>query len=194
MPNGNQTMEREKGGLIVGFIALMDRISFLAGIFSGLCLTILVVLISTEIVVAMLSKVFPWVPSSIPVAWEYTGYLLGIVFLMGSALALRTGGHIRLGMLLDHLDGNKRRIFEAVASVVGFIFTSFMFWSLLHFALRSFTRGTLSPQSFTPLWIPQGMLALGALLLCLQMFARLLACIVNVPVDNLEMRPKTLED
>jgi TRAP-type C4-dicarboxylate transport system permease small subunit len=185
---------RERGGPAVLFIALMDTICFLGAILSALCLAALVALIAGEIGVAFLSKIVPSVPAGIPVAWEYTGYLLGTVFMMGSGLALRTGGHIRLGIVLDSLKGGKRRAMETLSSVIGLIFTGFMFGSLLQFTLRTLDRGTLSPQSFTPLWIPQGLLTLGALLLFLQMFARLLACVIDVPVDNVKMRPKTLED
>lgn len=183
-----------RGGPIVAFIAAMDKVCFLGALISALCLAALVVLILGEISVAFLSKLTPVVPASIPFAWEYTGYLLGTVFLMGSGLALRTGGHIRLGIILDNLKESHRRFCETVASLIGLVFTGFMFWSLLQFTLRAFERGTLSPQSFTPLWIPQGMLTLGALILFLQMFARLLACAIDVPLDNVKMRPKTLED
>ena len=194
MNDESANTEMERGGPIVAFINLMDKVCFLGAIISALCLAALVVLIIGEIGVAFLSKLIPSMPASIPIAWEYTGYLLGTVFMMGSGLALRTGGHIRLGIILDSLQNDRKRIVETVASVIGLIFTGFMFWSLLQFAMRTFERGTLSPQSFTPLWIPQGLLALGAFLLFMQMFARLLACIVDLPLDNLKMRPKTLED
>ena len=62
-----------------------------------------------EITVRALSNFIPWVPADIPVAWEYSSYLMAACFTFGAAMTLRAGGHIRVTLVLGRLQPPARR-------------------------------------------------------------------------------------
>jgi TRAP-type mannitol/chloroaromatic compound transport system permease small subunit len=149
-------------------------------------------LILAEIAVAFLSRFVPGVPSGIEFAWEYSAYLMGVSFLLGSALALRAGSHVRVELLLRAGHGRHARLFEILSSALGAAFCCFLAWTMVSFALQSFTSGQVSGDTFTPLWIPQAALALGAIVLAVQMVARLLASLFGLPVDDPSLGAATI--
>ena len=55
----------------------------------------------------MLGRVFKGLPRDIPIAWEYSAYLMGAAFMLGSGLTLRAGMHVRVELLLK---GGKARL------------------------------------------------------------------------------------
>ena len=54
----------------------IDQLSRLDGWLGAGCLVTLTGLMLAEVAVRALSNVFPWVPADIPVAWEYSSYLM----------------------------------------------------------------------------------------------------------------------
>src|SRR5258708_22227110 len=78
----------------------IDRLSRLDGWLGVLCLVTLTSLMIAEVVVRALSNVIPWVPADIPVAWEYSSYLMAACFTFGAAMTLRAGGHIPVTLVL----------------------------------------------------------------------------------------------
>ncbi len=181
-------------GAVAAFARRIDRLAIVGGYLAAICLAALVVLISAQIVVAAASRVFPALPGGISIAWEYSAYLMGAAFLLGSGVTLRAGGHIRLGTVVDRLGPAGQLGAEIIASAIGSLFAGFLFWSLLQLAVQSWLHGYLSAESFTPLWIPQGALAAGALLLALQMIARLLNVLAGLPAVDPTLRATNVED
>lgn len=179
---------------IAALVHAIDRLAVVAGYLAALCLGALVVMITAQIVLASASRIFPDLPGGIRVAWEYSAYLMGTAFMLGSAMTLRAGAHIRLGTLIDNVSPRVAWVLELFASAIGSAFTAFLFWSLLRFTMTSASRGQLSAESFTPLWIPEAALTAGAFLLCLQMLARLLAAAFGMPVTDPALRATTVED
>lgn len=161
-----------------------DGLARLSSYLAGLCLGVLVLLVVAEIVVALLSRFIPGVPGDIAVAWEYSAYLMGASFLLGAALTLRAGSHVRVEMLIKAGHGRFARPIEILASGLGAAFCCFLAWTLLLFTLQSFTYGQVSGDSSTPLWIPQAILTFGATALAVQMVARLLAAIFGLKLDD----------
>jgi TRAP-type mannitol/chloroaromatic compound transport system permease small subunit len=165
-------------------LAAADALAVLGGWLAAGCLAALVLLISAEILVAAASRVFPSLPGDIPIAWEYSAYLMGAAFLLGAAVTLRAGGHIRVSILVSRLGPGPLRALEIVTALLGSAVTIFFAWSLLLFAWRSFTSGQVSGGSFTPLWIPQAALAAGAVLLAIQMVARLARSLLGLATED----------
>ena len=87
----------------------IDKLSRLDGWLGAACLVTLTALMIGEVVVRALSNVFPWVPADIPVAWEYSSYLMAACFTFGAAMTLRAGGHIRVTLVLGRLGQGGRR-------------------------------------------------------------------------------------
>ncbi len=165
-------------------LASFDWLAFLGGALAALSLAALTMLITSEISLRLLSNYFEGLPAGTPIAWEYSAYLMGIAFMAGSALTLRARGHIRVSVLLSQLSDGGRRILEIIASFIGFCLCGFLAYSLALFTWGSFTRGQTSISSDTPIWIPEAAITFGALVLALQLLARLLRAYYGLPVED----------
>lgn len=169
----------------------IERLGRLDGWLGALCLSLMTLLILAEVTVRALSRVLPFIPGHIPVAWEYGSYLMAASFTFGAAMTLRAGGHIRVNLLLAKIGPALTRVLEVVAAAIGFAFTGFLAFAMFRFALASLERGTTAISSNTPLWIPQLLLCFGIALLALQFLARLLQALLGLPLEDHRMRPAT---
>lgn len=174
--------------------SVADRIAVAATWAATGCLVVLLAIVLCEIALGVLSRMSSAVPSSIGFAWEYSAYLMGAGFMLGSGLALRAGMHVRVELLMEVGGGRFARLFELASAVIGAAFTLVLAWSMIRFALQSYGYDQRSSESFTPLWIPQAALALGAVILALQMVVRLLACIVGAPLEDKRLGVATLPE
>src|SRR5215467_7048284 len=104
----------------------IERLGRLDGWIGAACLITLTLLMLAEIAVRALSNFFSAVPADIPIAWEYSSYLMAACFTFGAAMTLRAGGHIRVTLILGRLNRVARRWFEASASLIAFLFTGYL--------------------------------------------------------------------
>ncbi len=170
---------------------VLDGIDFLGrldGWLGALCLLTLACLMMGEVALRSLSDIFPMVPSNIPGAWEYGSYLMAAAFTFGAAMTLRAGGHIRVTLVLRHLNGRARRWLETVLAALGTVFSGFLAYALINFTWRSFDSGQTSISSGSPLWVPQALITFGVCLLVLQFFARFLQAAFGLPLEDVNMR------
>ena len=170
--------------MVAWFQRIVDALALAAAYVAAACLVAMVLLVLAEISVGLLSRVFKSVPSGIRFAWEYSAYLMGASFLFGGALTLRSGMQIRVELLLRASNGRFERPLEIFSSLIGALFLAILAWSLTNFAWQSWVSTQVSGDTLTPLWIPQGALALATLIFALQAFARLLSCLARLPLDN----------
>jgi TRAP-type C4-dicarboxylate transport system permease small subunit len=164
------------------------------GFLAACCLGALTLLILAEIATASLSRVFPAFPADIPIAWEYSAYLMGAAFMLGSGLTLRAGAHIRVSALLGAMRPAGLRVLETVSSVIGTVMAGYLAWILSAFAARSVATYQVSVSSHSPLWPVQVVLAVGAIVLLFAMLARLVACIYGLPPDNADLKVATASE
>ncbi len=193
MEQGSPAAASEGGGF-AAFRRVADAVAVAAAYAGAICLAALVALVTAEILMALLSKVFPSLPPGISIAWEYSSYLMGIAFMLGSGLTLRAGMHVRVEMLLRAGEGRYARLFEIISALIGAGFTGLLTWSLARFTWQSFTSGQVSGDSLTPLWIPQSALALGTAVLFLQMLLRLVSAALNEPLEDKSLGAATLPE
>jgi TRAP-type C4-dicarboxylate transport system permease small subunit len=166
----------------------IEKLARLDGWIGAGCLVALTALMLAEITVRALSNVFPWVPADIPVAWEYSSYLMAACFTFGAAMTLRAGGHIRVTLLLARVPPPARRLLEVAASAAATAFTAFLALAMVRFTLSAYERGQTSISSDTLLWIPQSGVAFGMVLLALQFFARTIQAGYGLPLEDARMR------
>src|SRR2546430_12251299 len=119
----------------------IEKLARLDGWIGAACLIALTLLMLAEIAVRALSEFFPWVPADIPVAWEYSSYLMAACFTFGAAMTLRAGGHIRVTLVLGRLGPPARRLLEITASLVATVFVGFLALAMARFAWSAFERG-----------------------------------------------------
>jgi TRAP-type mannitol/chloroaromatic compound transport system permease small subunit len=178
-----------------GFTATLesvaDWIALIAAFLAAACIVALTGLILAEIFVAFLSRFIPAVPAGIGVGWEYSAYLMGGAFLLGSGMTLRAGQQIRVELLLRARNGQYARLMEILSAVLGSAITLFLAVTLVQFTWRTFVSGEVSQDSFTPLWIPQVALSVGAIVLALQMVVRTIASLTSGPLERPELGAAT---
>src|SRR4051812_9785792 len=112
----------------------IERLGRLDGWIGAACLVTLTLLMLAEITLRALSNFIPWVPADIPVAWEYSSYLMAACFTFGAAMTLRAGGHIRVTLVLGRLQPPARRLLEVAASLVATCFVGFLSIAMARFA------------------------------------------------------------
>lgn len=170
------------------FLDGIDTMGRLDGWMGAACLVALTCLMLGEVAVRALSDIFPWVPADIPVAWEYSSYLMAAAFTFGAAMTLRAGGHIRVTLVLARVGPAVRRWMETVLAALGVGFTGFLAYAMVNFTWRSFASDQISISSGSPLWIPQALVTFGICLLVLQFVARFFQAAFGLPLEDLSMR------
>ncbi len=173
---------------IRALLIAIDRLGRLDGWVGAGCLAALTAFLLAEVAVRTLSNIFPSVPGTIPVAWEYSSYLMAACFTFGAAMTLRAGGHIRVTLLLARLGVTGRRVLEFAAALAATLFTGFLAYAMINFTWASFTRGQTSVASGTLLWIPQSLVAFGITLLALQFLARTIQAGLGLKLEDETMR------
>ncbi len=166
----------------------IDRLSRLDGWLGAGCLVTLTALMLAEVLVRALSNIFPWVPADIPIAWEYSSYLMAATFTFGAAMTLRAGGHIRVTLVLARVSPATRRKMETVLALMGVCFCGYLAWAMAYFTWRSFDSGQTSVSSGTLMWIPQAFVSFGIVLLTVQFVARFFQAALGLPLEDLSMR------
>jgi len=172
----------------------LEKLARLDGWIGAACLIALTLLMLAEITVRFLSSFFPSVPADIPIAWEYSSYLMAAAFTFGAAMTLRAGGHIRVTLVLARVTPATRRWLETVLAALGVGFTGFLANAMVNFTWRSFSSDQVSLSSATPLWMPQALVTFGICLLVLQFVARFFQALLGLPLEDLNMRAASVAE
>lgn len=106
------------------------------------------------------------VGAAVPDAGELAGYAMAASIFLALAHTFRSGGHIRVNLVLAHVRPGLRRAFEywclGAMAIVGALFAVFA----VKLVLDSHSFGDVSTGMLSvPLWIPQISMAAGAILL-----------------------------
>lgn len=146
-----------------GLLRLLDAVSSTMALVSG----VIFLLVSAYITVDVIGRKFVGVSSA--VTDEMGGYALALGGMWALAYTLRTGGHVRIDVLLPHLPRTMREIlgYAAMAIMAGFAgIVALYTWFL---AADSYT-GDARAMSFlrTPLYVPQGLMAVGLTVLAVE--------------------------
>jgi len=171
----------------------IETLARLDGWIGAACLVTLTLLMLAEITVRALSNFISWVPADIPVAWEYSSYLMAACFTFGAAMTLRAGGHIRVTLILGRLGPPARRWLEAAAALIATLFVGFLAIAMVRFAWSAFDRGQTSISSNTLLWIPEAVIAFGMVLLALQFLARFIQALLGLPLEDHSIKAAPVE-
>jgi TRAP-type C4-dicarboxylate transport system permease small subunit len=170
--------------MVKRLLKMVDVVARIDGWLGALCLFLLCSLMIAGIIVRTFSNVITWLPRDIPVAWEYSSYLMAVTFAFGAALTLRAGGHIRVRILLSNGSPIVVRILELIVTMISLAFAIFFSVAMGRFAWRAYILDERSLASNTPLWIPESLVAFGVVLLTLQLFARLGQLLINEPPED----------
>ena len=160
-------------------IYILDIICLFGAAIASLgCLSLAVMLIVEVITTSFLSYSQPW-------AVEYSGYFLAAILFAGSGWTLGQGGHIRVNIVLQFVEARGLRLADLVMSFCALILVVYITSAVSENSLRSLQLGSVSYYpTRTPLWVPQAVLALSWIFLCLGLVARSLRLIMGLPSDK----------
>jgi TRAP-type C4-dicarboxylate transport system permease small subunit len=106
----------------------------------------------------------------VPSIAEICGFLLAAASFLALAYTLTLGGHIRVGVFVDRFPPGIRRIVETLTGVLASILAFYFTYAVGALALKSWRFNDVSFGFVpVPLWLPQGVMALGLLLLGIAM-------------------------
>ncbi len=152
----------------------IDRISFALSLVSGIAIGCVGVLIALEIVLRNFFGI------SLHFLWEYGVFVHMSAIFLGAGWTLRTGGHIRVAILKTVLP----RTAEWISTLVALAISAYLSNALVQMAWTYFVSGrTAGSSTNTPLAIPAAMVALGSLVLTLQLVLRALRLAIGQPVE-----------
>ena len=160
-------------------LAGIDAVSRGGAILAALMVVLLAGLIIAEIAASSL------LGTELEFAFEYGTYLLVLMIFAGAADALRTGGHIRVSLLLDRAPPRIHAVLEIFATVLALAVAVFIGYAVSDMAVRSFITGSRSYTPLeTPVGYPQALLAACAWLFSAQLAARLARCLIGAPLES----------
>ena len=139
--------------------AVLDRLYLYAGYLAGLFL------IAIFVLMMMLSAGRP-VGFNLPAGDEFVAWCMAATAFLGLAHTFRSGEMIRVGLLIDRIEGRARWIIEVIALVIGTGFIGyFAYYAVVMnyqtYLFNEMAQGVLA----VPLWIPQIGYSLGLVIL-----------------------------
>ncbi len=146
----------------------LDFLYLASGVAAALCLIAILALIVIQMLARWTGEVFPGAP-------DYAGYAMAAASFLAFANALNRGAHIRVSLLLNSVGEGVRRWLEIWCFGIGtltmwyFVFYAqkFVFWS---WKFNDISQG----QDRTPLWIPQSLMLIGAVIFAIALTDHLL--------------------
>ena len=137
---------------------LLDRLYAAGAVLAAVFLVLIATLTLSQVIGRMVGVL-------IPDAGDFAGYAMAAATFLALAHTFRSGGHIRVNLLLIHVPRRLRRALECwclvLLAILGGLFAAFA----VKMVMESFTLGDVSTGMMPiPLWIPQSSMAVGALL------------------------------
>lgn len=149
----------------------LDLLYRASGVAAAAFLAAIFLIVLAQVAANLTDELVGWITGEpiglvVPSYAEFAGFFLAASSFLALAYTLRSGGHIRVLLIIQNLDGRPRRLLElwclaVAASLVGY-FTFYTFFLVA----ESITFGDLSYGMVpVPLWLPQTAVAVGLLVL-----------------------------
>lgn len=117
---------------------------------------------------------------------EFIGYAVATMTFLGLGYSLERSALIRVTLLTERLSQRWQIRLELLASVLTLAVFGFFAWYWGLNVIRSYERHTVSQtMAETPLWIPEGLVLIGLVVLCLTLLAHSLRLLTGAPVTEL---------
>ena len=110
---------------------ILDALYLLTGYLAGLFLIVIFLLM-------MGLSIGREVGVNIPAGDDFASWCMAAMAFLGLAHTFKSGEMIRVGLLIDRLQGRTRWAFEMVSLVLGFGFVAFFAWHAAHFTFDSY--------------------------------------------------------
>lgn len=146
----------------------LDRLYDGAAVLAALCMIGLLCMVMLSIVQRLLGF-------HVPGTDAYAGYLMAGAGFLALAHTLKRGEHIRVTLILSHLNAGRRHLLELFALLLAVFLAIMLAWFSVRLAWQSLRFNDISTMSDgTPLWIPQLSMAVGTIVLAIAFIDELL--------------------
>jgi len=156
-------------GLLGGLQVLLDGLNSVMAVLSALAIAIAGAVLTWEVA----GRYFLSIPSD----WQdelSTFLLIGATFASAAWIQARRG-HVAIDALAHILPPAADHIRRVLADLLSFVFVAFFAWKSLTLLIEALQDGQTTPSAWgPPLWIPYGCMAVGMVLLALQMLLQVL--------------------
>lgn len=133
----------------------LDKLYLGAGMLAGLCIILITVMILAQIVGR-------WFNIIIPSTEDFSGYFLAAATFLALAYTFKSGGHIRVTILVHQLKGFWQKVSIAFALLVLIAVVAYGTYYTAAFAYESWSFKEVSQGYIpVPLWIPQLSMSIG---------------------------------
>ncbi len=167
---------------------VLDGLYLVSGWLAGLFLVAIFILM-------MLLSIGRQVGFNIPAGDDFTSWCMAAMAFLGLAHTFRSGEMIRVGLLIDRLEGRTRHVVELCALAIGCFFVGFFAWYAVRMTWDSFRFNDMAQGVLAvPLWIPQLGYS-GGLVILLVAFVDELVFVLQGNIPRYEKpKPQTAEE
>jgi len=156
-------------GLLGGVQSVLDALNSIMAVLSSLAIAGAGIVLTWEVA----GRYF----FSIPSDWQdelSTFLLIGATFASAAWIQARRG-HVAIDALTHILPSGIDHVRRVLADLLSFLFVAFFAWKSVTLLLEALADGQTTPSAWgPPLWIPYGCMAIGMILLSLQLLLQVL--------------------
>ena len=166
----------------------LDRLYLFSGYLAGLFL------IAIFVLMMLLSAGRP-VGLNVPAGDELVSWCMAATAFLGLAYTFKSGEMIRVGLLIDRLEGRTRHLLEIAALVIGCAFIGFFAWHAAWMTYDSWRFNDMAQGVLAiPLWIPQLGYSGGLVILFVAFVDELVHVLRGFPPRYEKPKPETAEE
>ncbi len=167
---------------------VLDRLYLFSGYLAGLFL------IAIFVLMMLLSAGRP-VGLNIPAGDDFVAWCMAATAFLGLAHTFRYGEMIRVGLLIDRLQGRTKHLVEIVVLLIGTGFSGFFAWHATVMTWQSYLFNDMSQGVIAvPLWIPQLGYSGGLVILLIAFVDELVHVLRGYPPRYEKPKPQTAEE
>jgi TRAP-type C4-dicarboxylate transport system permease small subunit len=134
---------------------LLDRVYKGAGYLAGAFIVLIVLMILAQIIGR-------WIGVIVPSTEDFAGYFLAASSFLALAYTFKQGGHIRVTLLVRHLNGRASKLFLLFALAILALIIGYGAYYASALVIESWQFGEMSQGYIAiPIWIPQTSMAAG---------------------------------
>lgn len=155
----------------------LDRLYTACGVIGAIAMVVLATCVSLSIATRLLGIYIAGLT-------EYSGYAMAASSFLALAYTFRSGGHIRVALLRNRLRGAARLALEIWCLVLAALLSGFLAYYLMRMSWVSWRFEEKSEgAAATPLWIPQSLVAAGAVVMAIAVVHALVLTIARRDPD-----------
>lgn len=141
----------------------LDRLYLAAGWLAAGCILFIAVLVSAQVMLNLATRIFALpLPSAIPSYADFSGFLLAAASFLAAPWTLRSGGHIRVSLVISRLPDGIRHYVELATLAIAGCLVGYACFYIIVLVGESWQFNDLSPGIIpVPLWIPQSIMGVG---------------------------------